>query len=236
MPDLVEAAYAEISKLTPYPSEGYGIGVSKRATKAAVASPDVILNRTDAGWTVEVKGADAASLCVSRSYRTKFESLKEKRDLKDEKRHVGHYVQRAADFIRCLEQRKQTLRSIGELLIREQAGFVNTGNYEFLRPLTRTQVAQSLGLHESTISRATAGKFVQISNGTVLSFDVFFKPALRIQKMIEEILASENPENPLSDDQIAELLAKKGVLVARRTVNKYRDRTKLLSSRKRKSA
>lgn len=80
------------------------------------------------------------------------------------------------------------------------------------------------------------GKFVQISNSEIISFDVFFKPALRVQKMIEEILANENPDNPLSDETIAKLLAQKGVVVARRTVNKYRDRTRLLSSRKRRSA
>lgn len=69
-----------------------------------------------------------------------------------------------------------------------------------------------------------------------MPFEVFFKPALRVQKMIEEILATENPRDPLSDERIAEMLAERGVSVARRTVNKYRDRTKLLSSRKRRSA
>ena len=77
---------------------------------------------------------------------------------------------------------------------------------------------------------------MQIANGEVVSFDVFFKPALRVQKMIEEILQRENPNNPLSDEAIAEMLRQKGVTVARRTVNKYRDRGKLLSSRKRRSA
>ncbi|HLO98784.1 MAG TPA: hypothetical protein VK171_09345, partial [Fimbriimonas sp.] len=121
-------------------------------------------------------------------------------------------------------------------LIENQSGFVSTGDAAFLQPLTRTQMARDLGMHESTISRATQGKFAQLANGEVISFEVFFKPALRIQKMIEEILATENPDNPLSDERIAQILAGKGVQVARRTVNKYRDRTKLLSSRKRRSA
>ena len=69
-----------------------------------------------------------------------------------------------------------------------------------------------------------------------VSFDVFFKPALRVQKMIEEILQHENPNHPMSDETISHMLAKRGIHVARRTVNKYRDRTKLLSSRKRRSA
>jgi len=97
-------------------------------------------------------------------------------------------------------------------------------------------MAKDLGLHESTISRATMNKHVQLSTGEVVPFDVFFKPALRIQMMIEEILLTENPQRPLSDEAIARLLAERGVSVARRTVNKYRDRRKLVSSHKRKTA
>jgi RNA polymerase sigma-54 factor len=70
----------------------------------------------------------------------------------------------------------------------------------------------------------------------VVSFEVFFKPALRVQQMITEILAKEDPEHPFSDEKIAQMLSDRGVDVARRTVNKYRDRTKLLSSRHRKNA
>jgi RNA polymerase sigma-54 factor len=132
--------------------------------------------------------------------------------------------------------RKRTLMRIGQYLIEKQGGFVSTGNASFLQSLTRSQMAHDLELHESTISRATQGKYVQLANGETVSFEVFFKAALRVQKMIEEILATENPDNPLSDERIAQILAEKGVVVARRTVNKYRDRTKLLSSRKRRSA
>jgi RNA polymerase sigma-54 factor len=128
------------------------------------------------------------------------------------------------------------MERLGNFLLQHQLGFIATGDYKFLVPLTRSHIARTLGVHESTISRATADKFVQIGNGEVISFEVFFKPALRIQKMIEEILATENPSNPLSDERISEMLAEQGVVVARRTVNKYRDKTKLLSSRKRRFA
>jgi RNA polymerase sigma-54 factor len=97
-------------------------------------------------------------------------------------------------------------------------------------------MAADLNVHESTMSRATQGKFVQLPNKDIVPFEVFFKPALRVQKMIEEILATENPGRPLSDDAIAQMLAERGIKVARRTVNKYRDRTKLLSSRRRRAA
>jgi RNA polymerase sigma-54 factor len=125
---------------------------------------------------------------------------------------------------------------MGRYLVLKQGGFISTGDYQFLKSLTRSKLAKDLGVHESTISRATNGKFCQLPNGEIVSFEVFFKPALRVQKMIEEILSYENPSNPLSDERIREMLAEKGVQVARRTVNKYRSRTKMLSSRQRRSA
>ena len=237
MPDVVEAAFQEILQLSPYPGEAFGGSPTTRSAKTSGVMPDLVLIRDEAGWRIEVRGVDPNNLALNHEYRKRFRELSAmERAPKDEKRHISHYVQRAEDFIGSLQQRRRTLRRIGEYLIQHQPSFVDTGSYEFLRPLTRTRMAEDLGLHESTISRATMDKFVQLSTGEILSFDVFFKPALRIQKMIEEILRHENPDNPLSDDAIARLLAAKGVHVARRTVNKYRDRTKLLSSRKRRTA
>lgn len=237
MPDVVEAAFQEVLLLTPYPGEAFGGVRSTRSTKGQGVSADLVLNRDETGWQIEVKGIDPANLVLNREYRKRYKELNTmERAPKDEKRHVSHYIQRAQDFIGCVSQRRQTMRKIGEYLVQHQTSFVSTGSYEFLRPLTRTKMAEDLGLHESTISRATMDKYVQIASGEIVPFEVFFKPALRIQKMIEEILQHENPDNPLSDEAIARLLEKKGVQVARRTVNKYRDRTKLLSSRKRRSA
>lgn len=240
VPEVVEAAFAEILELNPYPGESYSVSPARihtMVTRMPSVIPDLILMLDETGWHVDVRGADPNSLSINRTYRHRFEQLKTATgDLKDEKRHVTEYVKRAANFIQSVYQRRRTLRRIGEYLVQNQSGFVSTGQYQFLKSLTRTQMARDLGLHESTVSRATNGKFVQISNGEVISFDVFFKPALRIQKMIEDILATENPGNPLSDEQIAAILKRKGVEVARRTVNKYRDRTKLLSSRKRRMA
>ncbi len=238
LPEVVEAAFQEILSLTPFPGEGFdnSAGMQRRARSVGV-TPDLILSRSEAGWEVDIRGADPNSLAIDREYRKRYKELQTmERAPKDEKRHITTYVQRASDFISCIQQRRKTLRQIGHYLVEHQASFVSTGSYEFLQSLTRSQMAHDLGVHESTISRATQAKFVQIANGEVVSFDVFFKPALRVQKMIEEILQHENPSHPMSDEAISHMLAKRGVHVARRTVNKYRDRTKLLSSRKRRSA
>lgn len=239
VPEVVEAAFREILQLNPYPGETFAPSyvTTIRAVRMPSVVPDLILSHDEFGWHVEVRGADPNSLSINRAYRTRFEKMRDDRGLeKEERRHVTEYVKRAANFIQSVHQRRLTLRRIGEHLLEHQAGFVSTGQYAFLKPLTRTKLARDLGVHESTVSRATMGKFVQIGNGEVVPFEVFFKPALRVQKMIEDILATENPSNPLSDEQIAAILKKKGVDVARRTVNKYRDRTKLLSSRKRRTA
>lgn len=240
MPEVVEEAFAVILTLSPYPGEGFSsvsAQLQSQMVRMPAVVPDLTLSLSETGWLVDVRGADPNSLSLDRAYRRRYEELRDNdRAPKDEKRHVDEYVRRAANFIQSIQQRRRTLRRIGEYLVQHQNGFVATGQYEFLLSLTRTKMANDLGMHESTVSRATQGKFVQIANGEVVAFDVFFKPALRIQKMIEEILQTENPTSPLSDEAIAAILKKKGVEVARRTVNKYRDRTKLLSSRKRRTA
>ena len=200
------------------------------------AQPDIIITLEESGFLIEVPGPSPIHLRVNPTYEKRRKVLEEKRGADPaEKRHVNEFVDRAQRFLDALTQRRQQLARIGKYLVEHQGGFVKTGEYRFLMPLTRSQVAKDLGVHESTISRATAGKFVKIVNGDTVGFDIFFKPALRVQRMIEEILESENPNNPLSDERIARMLEDRGVKVARRTVNKYRDRTKLLSSRMRRT-
>ncbi len=238
LPEVIESAFKVIEGLTPYPAEGFSHHVGRsRASRSSGVKPDLILSRNEQGWSVEAKGSDGRQFAIDRTYRERLAVLaRERRRDRDEVRHLQTYVERAKRFIDSLDIRRTTLERIGFHLIEHQQGFISTGEYRFLTALTRAGMARALGLHESTISRATQGKFVQIATGEVVSFEVFFKPALRVQKLIEEILASENPNRPLSDEQITQILASRGVVVARRTVNKYRDKKKLLSSRRRRSA
>lgn len=237
MPEVVERAFQEIASLTPFPAEVFRSSSHSSPVRQSSIVYDLAISLHETGWRVDVPGLDRSGFALNRHYRQLHAKIKAgMRVGLDEKRHITEQVDRAHRFLDALDQRKSTLRRIGEYLIDHQAGFLTTGKVEFLRPLTRTKLAKGLGLHESTISRATQNKFVRLPNGEVVSFDLFFKPALRVQKMIEEILATEDPNRPMSDAAIAELLAERGIQVARRTVNKYRDRTRLLSSRRRKSA
>ncbi|HXH62220.1 MAG TPA: RNA polymerase factor sigma-54 [Fimbriimonadaceae bacterium] len=237
-PDLIEAGFDAILALNPFPGEGYAIHNHQGSRdKTSPALPDLQFTLDEAGWLIEVQGPSPLSLRVSRAYLRRQGQLDDmRRPPRDEKRHVDEFVGRAKLFKEALEQRAQLLADMGRYLVTKQGGFISTGDYQFLKPLTRTQLARDLEVHESTISRATNGKFCQLPNGEIVSFEVFFKPALRVQKMIEDILNYENPSNPLSDERIREMLAEKGVKVARRTVNKYRTRIKQLSSRQRRSA
>jgi RNA polymerase sigma-54 factor len=237
-PALVESAFEVILSLNPFPGEGYSLhSHNPMSERTNPALPDLQFTLDEAGWVIEVLGPSPMSLRVSRSYlRRQVQLDTMRRAPKSEKRHIDEYVGRAKMFKEALEQRRKLLGEMGKYLIAKQGGFISTGDYQFLKALTRSKLANDLGVHESTISRATNGKFCQLANGEIVPFEVFFKPALRVQKMIEDILNYENPGNPLSDEQIRELLAEKGVKVARRTVNKYRTRTKMLSSRQRRSA
>lgn len=236
VPELLQAAFDAVQSCTPYPADAFAReSKMPHSSRGAAVPVDLHIARTESGWLASTSGISAEDLIVSRAYRQRLHELKNQHG-GDEKRHLTAFASRAEQFIDAIRQRQGTLLRIGYYLIEHQSGFVLTGDYAFLRPLTRRKLAEDLGVHESTISRATTGKHVQIANGETISFDVFFKPALRIQQMIAEILATEAPGEALSDERIAALLADRGVHVARRTVNKYRDRAKMLSSRRRQTA
>ena len=152
----------------------------------------------------------------------------------EDRKQITEYVERAEMFIRNINQRRQSLRIITHCIIENQIGFMETGSRQFLRPLTRTQIARQLDLHESTVSRATANKFLQLPNQEVVSFNLFFNSSLSIKDAIKEIVQGEDPNHPFSDQQIVALLVEKGINIQRRTVVKYREDQKILSSTRRR--
>ena len=113
-------------------------------------------------------------------------------------------------------------------------GYLETNSKAFMRPLTRTRIALMVKVHESTVSRATANKYIQLPSEEVVGFDFFFDSAVSVKDLIEELIASEDKSSPLSDQRIAEILGERGFSVARRTVVKYREAQKILSSRQRR--
>ena len=225
------------ARLNPSPASQFRPPWAYRPTNSkSSVRPDVQVRRTEIGYEVEVGGADTFSLCVNAQYRETYALIKsgQGKFSEEDRKHFTEYVDRAEMFIRNINQRRQSLRIITHCIIEYQIGFLETGSRQFLRPLTRTQIARQLDLHESTVSRATANKFIQLPNQEVVSFNIFFNSSLSAKDAIGEIIKAENPAHPFSDQQIVTLLLEKGIKIQRRTVVKYREDQKILSSTRRR--
>ena len=144
--------------------------------------------------------------------------------------HVRQYAGRAKLFISNIHQRRETLLKITLCLCELQESFLRGGVRE-LRPLTRAVVAQQVGVHESTVSRATANKYVMLPSRKVIPFSDFFTPSLSIKDVIKELIERETKKGePLTDRRICDLLLQQGIRIARRTVAKYRAELGILPS------
>ena len=141
--------------------------------------------------------------------------------------HIKHYVNQAKLFISSINQRHETLLRVTNCLIGLQEEFIRFG-VRFLQPLTRAQVAQYLGLHESTISRATADKYVMLPDKRVIPFSDFFSASLSTKDVIKELVTKE--ARPMTDNEIVVRLQEQGIRIARRTVAKYRTQLGIMPS------
>ena len=148
----------------------------------------------------------------------------------EDKAHVRQYSGRAKMFISNIHQRRETLLRISYCLCELQENFLRGGVRE-LRPLTRAIVAQQVGVHESTVSRATANKYVMLPTRKVIPFSDFFTPSLSTKDVIKELIEREAKKGqPLTDRRICDLLLQDGIRIARRTVAKYRAELGILPS------
>lgn len=226
------------TKLNPYPASGFRPPWDHNGadTKNAVR-PDIVIRRTATGYEIEVVSNEHLSLSVNPYYRQMHSDLKNgraKQYSEQDRKHIVEYVERADLFIKNLNQRRKTLRTIAKNTVEYQHGFLDTGSKLFLRPLTRVKLAEAIKMHESTVSRATANKYVQLPSQEVVPFDFFFNQSHSLTDMIVQLINHEDASHPLSDQEIADILTERGVPVARRTVVKYRETQKILSSRQRR--
>jgi RNA polymerase sigma-54 factor len=218
-------------RLNPHPANGYQS--NSAALQARSFKPDVIIRRTQSGtFEVEVIESVRFDLRINGSYRslcTNVDGMAAQLSAED-RAHIKEHVAKARFFIDCVRQRWETLRQITTRLISYQSEFLEKG-VRYLKPLTRSELADMVGLHESTISRATADKYVLLPNGRAISFDDFFDASLGIKDTMRELIDDETEQSPLSDQHIAEKLAERHYHIARRTVAKYRDALGILPSR-----
>ncbi len=212
--------------LNPFPAQGTP---STSGVTSGYVLPDVIISKRDKGFEVDVVESKRFFLRINPLYRElMMRSQQHEAQLNDnEKKHIQQYVSRARLFMANIDQRRQTLQRIVAFLVSYQGEYLDKG-VRHLRPLTRAMVAAELGVHESTVSRATAQKYVMLPSGEVVPLAHFFTPSLSAKDVIKDMI--EHESEPLTDEQIAELLAHKGIVVARRTVAKYREQLGILPS------
>ncbi len=222
--------------LNPFPAEGQtsepnGLQLRSGTAKAGYVVPDVIISEHDGEYEVEVVESKRFVLKMSPLY-AQLSSMGHATEYNaDDREHVRQYVARAKFFMSNINQRRETMLKITKCLVETQEEFLRDG-VRGLRPLTRSQLASYIGMHESTVSRATAGKYVMLPNRRVIPYSDFFTASLSIKDVIKEIIETETKKSnkPLTDQRIVEQLEDRGIRVARRTVAKYRAQLKILPS------
>lgn len=234
-PRQVEQISAFLKReLTPFPARGYvnvPPGVGSRLPDMLV--PQVVIRRQSTAqgnrYAIEVVEAERFHLRVSPAYLEAYQEIRSQPGnfQAADRDHLQQHVSYARLLIISLRKRWQTLGAITRYLVEYQQAFLEQGNVA-LRPLTRVQVATALGVHPSTISRAVADKYVLLPNACVVPFSTFFEANLPIKEALRDILAQET--RPLSDQRLTEVLATRGLQVARRTVAKYREELRVPAS------
>ncbi len=226
---VVEAWEFVKSNLNPYPTSAFTAAVSGGGPRTIIR-PDVIIRAVEDELVVEVVESRRFSLRVTPIYSSLSSQLRSAEATENEKQHVREYVGRAKFFIDNINRRRATMQRIAECLCDRQRDYLLQG-VQHLVPLTRAEVGEVIGMHESTVSRATAEKYVMIPSGEVVPFSHFFTASLGIKDQIRKMIETEDPANPYSDQEIADLLLSSGVAIARRTVAKYRDELQILPAR-----
>ena len=215
--------------LNPYPASAFTAAVGDGG-RGAILRPDVLIRVVDGELVVEVVESRKFSLRVAPIYSSVSSTLRSAETTDGDKRHIREYVGRAKFFIDNINRRRATMQRIAECLCERQQDYLLNG-VQHLVPLTRAEVGEVIGMHESTVSRATAEKFVMIPSGEIVPFSHFFTASLGVKDQIRRLVDAEDPNHPYSDQEIADLLRAEGVVLARRTVAKYRDELQILPAR-----
>ena len=231
-----ENALKLIKKLNPKP----GLEISKKLDSYQIY-PEIIIFKRDGKWVTELT-RNKPLLKLNSEYVSLMKESKIKTDLNYLRKNYND----AKFIIKSIKNRNLTILNVCKEIFIRQIDFLRDGDIG-MKPMTLRDVAESLGIHESTVSRATSNKFVQTPRG-VYELKYFFTSELFtdtgkmisskvIMKMIEECIKEENTNKPLSDNEISKFFTSKGVSVARRTVTKYREKINIPNStqRKRKS-
>ena len=225
-------ALSLLKSLNPRP------GSNHNPQQADYIVPDVILTKVEGVWKVSLNPESHPKLRVATQYSNVLTS-----GPSEDKEYVKEKLQEARWFMRSLESRHDTLLKVATAIVQVQVGFFDHGP-EAMKPLVLKDLAEKLDYHESTISRATNQKYIYTPRG-IFELKYFFSSQVStatggeasstaIKAMIQTLVSGENPQKPLSDNKLTGMLQEKGILVARRTVAKYREMLNIPASSSRK--
>jgi len=224
---------ALIRTLNPHP----GALVPSKPVEYVI--PDVIVRRANGSWRVDLNQDVAPRLRINPSYA----GMVRRADNSDDNQCLKNHLQEARWFLKSLQSRHETLLKVARCIVERQRGFLEHGE-EAMEPLILRDVAETVGMHESTISRVTTQKYMLTPRG-VFEFKYFFSShvstsdggaasATAIRAHIKKLVGEENVARPLSDSKIAHILGDRGIQVARRTIAKYREAMTIPPSNERK--
>jgi RNA polymerase sigma-54 factor len=231
-PAQVEGVCDRIRRLDPRP--GWRLGSSH----VAYVVPDVVVKKIRGQWTVQLNPAIVPRVRLNQVYAQLFQ-----RHRTEQNAEMGAHLQEARWTLRNVEQRFSTILDVANAIVRRQRSFLDYGPMA-MKPMGLREIADEVGIHESTVSRVTNNKYMATSNG-VFELKYFFSRAMTsangsacsgtaIRGLVKDIIEAEKPEAPLSDAQITRQLAEQGLNVARRTVTKYRQLLKIEAVDRRK--
>ncbi|MGI6450689.1 MAG: RNA polymerase factor sigma-54 [Desulfitobacteriia bacterium] len=201
--------------------------------------PDAVIKKVGDSYVVLVNESDIPRISINESYKRALQS----QDDQAIKKFLREKVSSALNLLKSIEQRRSTIHDVLEAIIARQRDFLEEG-VSALKPLTMKEIAEELGLHESTVSRVSANKYVQTPRG-ICPIKCFFAGSIgkendvtaeRIKEELKKIIAEEDPQKPYSDQELASIFQKKGIKIARRTIAKYREELWIPSSSLRKKA
>jgi len=233
--EQVSRAADFIGTLDPRPAQRFSISSN------TYVNPDIVVEHQGSEWVAVMNNDHLPNLRISNAYK---DILGQASSSQDVRHYIREKIRGGKFLIRSIHQRQQTIQKIAAEIIQHQREFLESGPGH-LRPLNMATVAESVGVHETTVSRAIAGKYIATPHG-VFELKFFFSHGVRtesgedlsnnsVKSAISDLIKSELKTKPLSDDKLAKLLDNQGIKVARRTVAKYREALGILPSHLRKS-
>jgi RNA polymerase sigma-54 factor len=232
--DEVQEALERIARLEPRPGRAF------LPDNDQYILPEVFVQRSGDDFVITTNNEHIPHLRISNTYK---DLMSQRENSAEVRNYIREKIRAGKFLIKSLHQRQQTIMNIAREIVHRQREFMEKG-VAFLKPLTMVQVAEVVGVHETTVSRAVSGKYMQTPQG-LFEMKYFFTAGIQtasgngmsntsVKDMIDDIFKKEDPTRPLSDQEVVKMLKEKGIVIARRTVAKYRTELNILPSNLRK--